>query len=155
MWLNLSDVSGEVTVLDLGQAYRPGFLLNLKGNSFSIVNSYAGLEAVTSLDARGSGRAMTRPLVFTGKRLVLNVAAKGSVRVGIAQQDGNLIPGFSIEDCKPINADFLRTGLSESGSVSHEVSWKHGSDISNLAGKTVRLLLKMQNAKLYALQFKK
>lgn len=74
---------------------------------------------------------------------MLNVAAKGSVRVGIANKDGRRIPGFAVSDCKPIKAD----------SVRHQVSWQGGSDVAKLAGKTVRLVFEMKDARLYSLQF--
>ncbi len=101
------------------------------------------LDGFTSLDAPGAGSAATRPLIFAGRKLVVNVAAKGFLRVGIADKDGRPIPGFSIEDCAPIRAD----------SVRHKVKWKDGADVSRLAGGTVRLLFEMNEAKLYALQF--
>jgi len=101
------------------------------------------LDGFTSLDAADAGKATTRPLVFTGSRLVLNVASRGSVRVGIVNEDGSGIPGFAVADCKPIRTD----------SVRRQVIWQGGPNVGTLAGKAVRLVLELNDAKLYSLQF--
>jgi len=103
------------------------------------------LDGFVSLDAGGStGTAITLPLVFQGDRLVLNIAATGWTRVGILDEFGTEIPGFTVDDCNLIQGDF----------VEHVVSWNGDSDVSALAGTAVRLWIEMQNAKLYAFQFR-
>ncbi|MHC4482384.1 MAG: LamG domain-containing protein [Planctomycetota bacterium] len=50
-WLKLSSApNGDVVIIDLGQAYDPGFYLNLKsaGRNFEFNNAYAGIKAVCS-----------------------------------------------------------------------------------------------------------
>jgi hypothetical protein len=37
--------------------------------------------------------------------------------------------------------------------IERTVTWKSGSDISTLSGKTVRLLCRLKDADLYSLQF--
>ena len=102
------------------------------------------LDGFVSLDAgKTSGMFVTRPIVFDGSKLVLNVAAAGKVLVEIQDGKGKVIKGFSIADCKGVQIDAIR----------HVVSWKGGSDLSKLSGKKVRLKFKMENAKLYAMQF--
>jgi len=101
------------------------------------------LDGFTSLDAADAGKATTRPLLFTGTRLVLNVASRGSVRVGIVNEDGSAIPGFALADCKPIRTESVRA----------QVNWRGGPNVGLLAGKAVRLVLEMNDAKLYSLQF--
>ena len=44
-WLNLSSISGEVVILDLGDVYEPGFTLSLSSSGFKVSDAYAGLEA--------------------------------------------------------------------------------------------------------------
>ena len=97
----------------------------------------------TSLDAVGNGKATTRPLIFKGKKLVLNMA--GSIRVGIRTADDVSFPGFSLADCKPIKADSIRQA----------VGWQGNTDVSSLEGKVVKLVFELSSAKLYALQFVK
>jgi len=45
-WLNLSSISGEAVIFDLGDIYEPGFTLSLSGTDFIITDAYAGIEAV-------------------------------------------------------------------------------------------------------------
>jgi hypothetical protein len=102
------------------------------------------LDGFVSLDAGDEvGTVLTRPLVFEGRRLVLNVAAEGSLGVGLLDEAQRPIPGLTLAECDPISVD----------SVRKTVSWRGRDDVSRLAGKVVRLQLRMQRAKLFALQF--
>jgi hypothetical protein len=102
------------------------------------------LDGFVSLDAgERQGWALTRPLIFQGRNLTLNLAANGSMRVAILDQNGEQIKGFTSADCDPIQADSTRL----------VVSWRANTDVSNLADKVVRLKFEMQNARLYALKF--
>lgn len=93
------------------------------------------------------GEIITRPITFTGKELLLNFAtsAAGSIAVAIETPEGKSIPGFTAKDCPEIFGDAL----------ARPVHWKNGSDVSQLAGKPVRLKIKLKDADLYSLQFKK
>jgi hypothetical protein len=102
------------------------------------------LDGFVSLDAgEEPGTVVTRPLIYEGQQLVLNVAARGSVRVGLLGQDGQPIPGFTLDDCDPITADSTR----------HAVSWGGQRDVSPHAGRVVQLALELRDAKVFALQF--
>ncbi|HXK58894.1 MAG TPA: LamG domain-containing protein [Acidobacteriota bacterium] len=92
----------------------------------------------------------TKPLVFTGNRLVLNIDtdAAGYAQVGFLDENDRPIEGFSVDDCVYINGDF----------VDAEVEWMRGSgtsvkDVSSLAGRTVRLVFRMRGARLFSMQF--
>jgi hypothetical protein len=102
------------------------------------------LDGFVSLDAGGSiGTATTLPLTFEGGELVLNVAATGSVKVGILNEAGTAIPGFDVGDCDAVSGDLIE----------HVVTWGGSCDVNGLAGTTVRLRFEMQDAKLYAFEF--
>lgn len=91
------------------------------------------------------GELLTRPLTFSGKHLEINFAtsAAGSVRVEIQTADGVPVPGFAAIDCREqIGNEIERT-----------VTWREGDDLSELAGKPVRLRFVMRDADLYALKF--
>jgi hypothetical protein len=104
------------------------------------------LDGFVSLQAgRTAGELITPPLVFAGRRLTLNVstAAAGTVRVAIERTDGEPIPGFSLDDAVPLYGD----------GHAKVVSWKAGPDCGGLAGRPVRLRVRLTEADLYSLQF--
>lgn len=93
------------------------------------------------------GELITKPIRFAGDRLSLNFSssAAGDVRVEIQGEDGKPIPGFTEEDCVPQFGD----------TVNRIVHWKNGPDVSDLAGRTVRLRFVLKDADLYSYQFQK
>jgi len=105
------------------------------------------LDGFVSADAAYTGGSMeTRPLIFSGKKLLLNVKtdATGYVQVGLEDAQGRPIPGFSTDDCIYVNTD----------DVAAEIAWLHsGSDVSSLAGQPVRIVFRMRGAKIYSFQF--
>lgn len=92
------------------------------------------------------GELVTKPLTFTGDKLVLNFSssAAGGIQVGILDKDGQPIPGFEIEDSPPIFGD----------SIERVVPWEGGRELSSLQGKHIRLRFVLKDADLYSLQFK-
>lgn len=106
------------------------------------------LDGFVSADAPYGEEAelVTHPLRFAGERLVLNVdaGATGFVQVGFLDERERPIPGFSVDECVYVNGS----------AVAHPVEWlETGGDVSRLAGRTVRLRIRMRGASLYALQF--
>lgn len=93
----------------------------------------------------GGGHAITKPFVFSGRELSLNfsTSAAGGVKVGIETADGQPIPGFGVEDCQ------MQIG----NEIDRMVTWKSGTDVSALAGKTVRLRFSMKDADIFSFQF--
>jgi hypothetical protein len=92
------------------------------------------------------GELLTKPLTFTGSKLVVNFAtsAAGGIRVEIQDQDGKPVVGHELESCREqIGNEIERT-----------VSWNTGHDLADLAGKPVRLRLAMKDANLYSLRFR-
>jgi len=103
------------------------------------------LDGLISLRAGEDEVAITtRPLVFEGGRLEVNVCCgEGSLRVELLDEQGKVVPGFSRDDCKPFCGDELR----------FVVAWQNGSDLSTLAGKPVRVRFLLRSGDLYAFQF--
>lgn len=103
-----------------------------------------GFVAVQS-DYTG-GEFMTPPLRFEGRHLHLNVdtSAIGEIKVGILNERGTPIKGYSVNDCDKINGNYIDV----------VVSWRGKKDLSVLTGKIVRLHFVMRDAKLYSFQFK-
>ena len=71
-------------------------------------------------------------------------SAMGACRVGIMDAEGETIPGFGVENCSIVYGNH----------VAKVVSWDGASDVSALAGKSVRIYFDMRAAKLYAFEFK-
>jgi hypothetical protein len=106
------------------------------------------LDGFVSADApyEREGTVVTRPVTFEGGKLVLNIntGGMGYALVGNTDEDGKPIEGFTADDCVYINGNY----------VEHPVEWLgRGTDVSSLAGRTVRLVIRMRGSSLYALQF--
>ena len=89
------------------------------------------------------GTVITKPFVFEGDNLALNIAADGEARVALLDENGRPIKGFDLHDCDPIRADNVR----------HIVTWRTSANVGRLAGRHVRLKFELKKAKLYAFQF--
>ncbi len=92
------------------------------------------------------GEILTKPIIFEGGNLTLNLATSvaGTVRVEIQDADGNPVKGYSLADCPEIYGDDIR----------YTVRWKQkGGDLRALAGKPVRLRFALNDADLYSFQF--
>ncbi len=110
-----------------------------------LVQRLDGFVAVTPEDpARGTGTLVTKPLVFAGDHLELNVdAAGGSTRAELRDADGHAVSGFTFADCQPAREN----------NTAAIVTWKSVRDLAALAGRPVRLAVELKDAKLYAFQF--
>ncbi len=91
------------------------------------------------------GEFTTRPLIFSGDRLVLNVATSsaGGLRAEIQDAEGKPLDGYALEDCPEFYGD----------RIDHAMRWNRGHDLSALAGKAIRLRFVMRDADLYSLRF--
>ena len=92
------------------------------------------------------GEVVTKPLVFSGGELVMNVStsAAGSVRVEIQDAEGQPLEGFTLADCPEIYGDELE----------RVVSFGDRTDLSQPAGLPVRLRFVIRDADLYAFRFR-
>ena len=86
------------------------------------------------------GTLLTKPLVFRGDRLELNLAtsAAGGVRVELLAEDGAVLAKSE----EIIGDDIARI-----------VDWTGGADLAGLAGRPVRLRFSLQDADLYSFRF--
>jgi hypothetical protein len=104
------------------------------------------LDGFVSLDAdQRGGRFLTRPFRFQGHFLELNVdtSAGGVARVAMQDAGGRAIPGYSLEECHPMNGNSVRM----------RASWLGRTDVGQLEGSVVRLAVTLRGARLYAFQF--
>lgn len=92
------------------------------------------------------GEILTRPLIFSGKELVINFAtsAAGSIRIEVQEESGKPIPGFTLEECLDLYGDELE----------RVVRWQRRNTLEALAGKPVRLRIHLKDADLYSFRFR-
>lgn len=102
-------------------------------------------------DAPPFSQMVTRSFGFSGTRLRLNLRAAPQfggagpceVRVEILGPYHKRLPGFEFDDADPIAAS----------GPAQVVSWKGKSDLSELAGKPIKLRFHFKNGRLYSFQF--
>ncbi len=119
-----------------------------KGRKRAVFRVKQRLDGFVSADAPYDKIAtiVTKPMVFKGNRLVMNIntGATGYAQVGFIDKNGKPVKGFSVDDCIYINGNFVNT----------EVQWIiKGKDISTLQGKELQMVIKMRGTKLYSMQF--
>jgi hypothetical protein len=103
-------------------------------------------DGLVSLHAGATeGEISTRPLIYQGNRLELNLAtsAAGSVRVEIQDPEGKPVPGFELAQCREIYGDQL----------SRVVRWGDQANVGLRAGKAVRLRFVLRDADLFSFRF--
>ena len=91
------------------------------------------------------GEVLTRPMVFSGGELRLNLStsAAGSVRVEVQDEEGQPLPGLALADCEEIVHD----------DIDRPVRWNSDADLAEIAGRPVRLRFALCDADLYAFRF--
>jgi hypothetical protein len=94
-----------------------------------------------SMDAGASqGTLTTRPLLFSGNHLFVNVRdPSGQLLVEALDANGNVIPGFSMANSVPLSVD----------QTLQEVTWS-GAALSSLAGQNVKFKFYLTNGSLYS-----
>ncbi len=115
-----------------------------------------GIEA-----GQQEGAFWTRPLVFEGSKVLVNVEPTGqdaqlkvqligvdtgSAPPGWARGEGvgdAPCPGYSFDDCAPISSDGLDA----------EVTWNGKAGVGEWAGKPVRLHFRLRSMRIYGFQF--
>jgi len=99
-------------------------------------------DGFASMDAdRRGGTLVTRPVVFKGRHLFINVdCPEGELRVEVLDESNRVVKQFAAKACEPIRTD----------STLYKVEWKGGNDLSSLAGTPVKFRFHLTNGKLYA-----
>ncbi len=103
-------------------------------------------DGIASINAPyAGGELVTKPLIFSGRRLILNAAtsAAGGIRVEILDAEGNPIERYTGTNPVEFFGD----------DTAYEVRWDQGPDVAALAGKPVRLRFLMKDADLFSFRF--
>jgi hypothetical protein len=127
-----------------GVNYHSAFVRHPNSPLWRFVQRVDGFVAAEADYTEGGFK--TRPLVFEGRSLRLNIdtGAVGFAQVGFVDEQGKPIPGYSVDDCVYINGDYLDAPVEWLGK---------GTDVSSLAGRTVQIVFRMRGTKLFAMQF--
>ncbi|HWK57481.1 MAG TPA: hypothetical protein VNQ80_09095 [Parapedobacter sp.] len=99
-------------------------------------------DGFASMDAgRKKGSLLTRPLVFNGNHLFVNVdCPDGELRIAVLDEHGRVLKGFSEKECTPIQIN----------KTLYKVSWDSGEDLSAFNGKPIKFRFQLTNGKLYS-----
>jgi len=112
----------------------------------AIIRAVQRLDGFVSVDAGPEGGELTTPVItFEGTRLQLNIdcSAIGEAWVELQDENSQPIPGFSESEAVSVDRN----------SVAQEVWWHNGPDVSSLAGRPIKMRIRMRSAKLFAFQF--
>ncbi len=99
-------------------------------------------DGFASMDAGPEGGSLTtRPVVFSGKHLLVNVDdPQGELRAEVLDATGQVVGPLSAANCVPVRDDKTLV----------EVTWNGVQDLSALAGTPVRFRFHLKNGRLYA-----
>jgi hypothetical protein len=112
----------------------------------AITRARLRLDGFVSADVSYQGGGFTTPvLTTTGSQLYLNAttSAGGYVSVGVQDESGKDLPGYTIVDCVPVTGDRIKG----------QVAWQAGTRIPLPPSGRVRLVFSMRDTKLYSFQF--
>jgi len=92
-----------------------------------------------------AGKFTTKPVIFDGTELEINysTSAAGSIKVEFQDLQGLPITGLTLGDCPEMFGD----------EIGKTINWNGNSNISDLAGKLVRLKFVLMDADLYSFKF--
>jgi hypothetical protein len=95
------------------------------------------------LDAGNTeGCRSNRPLRFTGKHVLVNVAApQGTLRANVLDEQRPPIAPLTADNCEPARSNTTTT----------VTKWKYGEDLSALSGQLLRFRFHLEHGSLYAL----
>jgi len=107
------------------------------------LDGFAGM-GVDKLAARRHGKPgmlMTHLMAVESSELELNIVGhNGTAKVALFDEGVQVIPGYELENCLPIPEDTVRAAI----------QWKDKTDISELQGKRVSVLVQMATGTIYS-----
>jgi hypothetical protein len=135
------DDKETVRIYGSAAIHEHGYLLPGDG---ALVLHTLRLDGFTYLQSSGgAGLIGTRPLLWRGGRLELNVLAPaGEVRVQITDSKGAVLPGWSFDECVRFAGDDLHW----------EPRWTNDKTLQILPERALRIEVHLDNARLYAIR---
>jgi hypothetical protein len=142
----LVPVDDELWLYYAGMPYNHAIKPKDVQRSSCLFRSTMRVDGFVSVDAGFGGGQFTTPLLqFDGNHLELNLdgSAGGWLQVEIQDATGQPLPGFCLSDADAVLGN----------AISKTVTWNGESDVSELAGQSIRLRFVLRDMKLYAFQF--
>jgi hypothetical protein len=98
-------------------------------------------DGFASLNADEEGYLITRPVIFKGRYMFVNVDdKKGQLQIEVLDENYRIIKPFDRENCRIISVN----------NTIQEITWKKGNDLAVLKGKKVRFKFYLKNGSLYS-----
>ena len=88
----------------------------------------------------GSGELTTPVLKFDGEYFFVNADLTGELRVELLDEDGNVLSGFSKDDCTPLTGDGTML----------PVRWAANTTLASLQGQNIKVRFYLEGGDLYA-----
>ena len=137
LWFYYSGFQGDTNRLS-GDWLQNGMYDNgAMGIAFLRRDGFAAMRA-----GDGGGELVTRPVLFSGACVFVNVACpQGELRVEVQDVESETaIPGFALSECRPVSVD----------STLHRITWQDADTVRALRGRPVRFRFALSNGALYA-----
>lgn len=137
LWFYYSGFQGDTNRLS-GDWLQNGMYDNgAMGIAFLRRDGFAAMTATG-----GGGELVTRPLLFSGACVFVNVACpQGELRVELQDtESGAALQGFALAECRPVAVD----------STLHRVTWQDVDSVRASRGRPVRFRFTLSNGALYA-----
>ena len=155
--------TGSDLLMDLLSPSHPKYdlanqIIDNKYPGYAIGLAKMRRDGFVSMDGyEPTGELTTKPVIFDGNRLVVNVRSPekafdselstsrpyGQILVELLDPEGKPIPGYSRGESDTFTGD----------SVRHTASWKGNQNVNNLKGHPIRIRFHLKNSALYSFQF--
>lgn len=136
---NLQSVVGSPLIVgDQLYFYLSG--RRLQGKQEITTTGLATLRRDGFASMSGTGELLTPPLRFTGEYFFVNADIAGDLRVELLDADGNILDGFSKDDCQPVEGDGTKL----------RVQWAGTPTLASLDGQIIKVKFYLTDGDLYA-----
>lgn len=142
-WGNMQSINGVPIILgDSLYFYASGRKRNNIWWDAEVSTGLAILrrDGFVSMQAKENGFLITKKIIFNGNYLFVNADVEKSLKVELLDSAGNVIKGYSKEECISFQGD----------STKQIITWENKENVSSLAGKPVRIKFLIDDGHLYS-----
>lgn len=125
---NLQSVVGSPIIVD-DKLYFYLSGRRLEKNNEIVTTGLATLRRDGFVSMQGSGELQTPILKFEGSHFFVNANVKGGLKVELLDEKGNVLSGFSKDDCKEFKGD----------SVKQKIEWNNNPTLESLSKRNIKV----------------